>query len=218
MGITMAFLLTSLLSLAQLKGSGKMITQSYDYSNFDKLSFQNLDGQIEVEIGKTWRVLIEIDDNLAPLLEITENKSEHELKMAIKNNLNNRLYIEDTNIKIKIIMPEVSEIEQHGNSNLVVNDVVGRYFRIENSGNGTAEIKGSIDELEIINRGNGNTKAKNLLSKNATVKCSGNGNASVNVSQEITAKASGNSSVFNYGKAKFNAQSTFQGNARLIQK
>lgn len=214
--IAIVLTLTSAFANAQLKGSGKTIAKNYDYKNFDKLSFQDLDGKIEVEVGKEFSISVTIDDNLLQLLGFEENNSKNELKLFFKNNANNKKYIEDTNIKIKISMPKLLELNHSGNSNLVISNLFGTNFKLENSGNGTAKIYGSVDTLEIINKGNGNTKAEELLSKNAKINCSGNGNVSVTVSNDLTARATGNCSVFNLGNVQFNSKSTKSGNARLI--
>lgn len=214
--VAIVLTLASTFANAQLKGSGKTITKNFDYKNFDKISFQDLDGKIEVEVGKEFNISVTIDDNLFPLLNFEENNSKTELKMFFKSNANNKKYIEDTNIKIKITMPKVIEINHSGNSNLIISNLSGTNFKLENSGNGTTKISGSIDTLKIINRGNGNTKADELLSKNAVIICSGNGNVYVTVSDDLTAKATGNCSVFNFGKGQFNSQSYKSGNARLL--
>ena len=70
LAILMAFIST--FANAQLRGSGKTITKTYDYQNFDKLSFQDLDGSIEVEVGKEYSISVTIDDNLFPLLSFEE--------------------------------------------------------------------------------------------------------------------------------------------------
>jgi hypothetical protein len=216
--IAIVLTISSTFANAQLKGSGKTITKTYNYKNFDKISFENLDGNIEVEVGKEFSISVTIDDNLFPLLSFEENNSKNELKIFFKNNANNKRYIEDTNFKIRITMPKMIELSHSGNSYLIVSNLSGNNFKLENSGNGTTKISGSIDTLEIINKGNGNTKAEDLLSKNAKVKCSGNGNVYLTVSNNLTAMATGNCTVFNFGKAQFNSQSSKSGNARLINK
>ena len=216
--IAIVLTLTSIIANAQLKGSGKTVTKNYDYKNFTQLSLQDLDGKIEVEIGKEFSVSVTIDDNLLPLLAFEENNSKNELKIFFKNNTNNRKYIENTKIKIKITMPKIEAIIHSGNSSLFISNLIGTNFKLENSGNGTAIISGSVEKLEVINKGNGNTKAKELIAKNAKIKCSGNGNIYVNVSNELTVKASGNCSVVNYGKAKFDSESSKSGNAELKNK
>lgn len=214
LAILIAFIST--IANAQLRGSGKTITTTYDYKNFDVLSFQDLDGTIEVEIGKETSISITIDDNLFPLLSFEENSSKNELKLFFKDNAANKKYIEDTNIRIKITTPRLSKVNHTGNSTLTISNLLGSNFKLENSGNGTTKISGSIDTLEVINKGNGNTKAEKLLSKNAIIKCSGNGNVFLTVSTNLTATARGNCTVFNYGKAQFDSQSSKSGNARLL--
>ena len=211
-------ILASFLSSAQLKGSGKTITKTYNYSNFDKINFEDLDGKIEVEIGTTWSILVTIDDNLFPLLAFKDNQPEHELTLYFKRNGNNKMYIEDTNIKIKVTLPEASVICHTGNSSLHIKNVLGRYFRIENRGNAMTTISGTVDVLDVKNTGNGNTFAEKLMVKKATIKCSGNGNVKVNANEVITAKASGNGSVMNFGKALFDGSSSSTGNASLTNK
>lgn len=214
--IAIVLTLTSTFANAQLKGSGKTITKTYNYKNFDKVYFENLDGKIEVEIGKPWSISVTIDDNLEPLLTFTENKSEYELKIQFKGNKNNQMYIENTNFKIKITMPEASVIKNTGNSDLVVKNVFGRYFRLENTGNGDSKIFGTIDSLDINKTGNGNVNSENLLAKKATLNSTGNGDLIVNTSEELSAKLTGNGDIINKGKAKFGANSKKSGNGDLI--
>ena len=152
------------------------------------------------------------------MLGFEEDNSKNGLKIFFKNNTNNKKYIEDSNVKIKITMPKIEAVNHTGNSSLLISNLSEINFKLENSGNGTALISGSVDTLEIINRGNGSTKAKGLLTKNAKIRCSGNGNVYVNVYEKCTAKASGNCSIVNYGKAKFDSQSSRSGNANLILK
>ena len=214
--IAIVLTLTSTFANAQLKGSGKIITKTYDYKNFDKLTLDDLDGKIEVEIGKTWSISVTIDDNLENLLNFSENVSENELKIQFKGNKNNQMYIEDTNLKIKITMPEASVIKNTGNCDLLVKNIVGRYFRLENTGNGDSKISGTIDVLDIVKTGNGDVIAENLSAKKADLKSTGNGNLIANVSEELTAKLNGNGDIINKGKAKFDSNSKRSGNGKLI--
>ena len=214
--ITATMLLASILANAQLKGSGKTLTKNFNYSNFDKVYFEDIDGKLEVEIGKTWSITVTIDDNLEPLLTFEENTSEHELKVFLKGNRNNKMYIEDTHIKVKITMPEASVIRNDSNANLVVSGVNGRYFRLENLDNATTTVSGNVDELDIENKGNGNANLLDLTAKKAKITCRGNGNVSVNVDDEIEGIVSGNGNIKNKGKARFGKNSSRTGNGNLI--
>lgn len=212
----LAFSLASLLANAQLNGSGKTITKNYDFKNFDKVYFENLDGKLEVEIGKPFSISVTIDDNLVDIFSIAENSNEHELTLSFKDNWSNKKYIENTHFKVKITMPEASVIKNIGNSNLTVINIIGRYFRIENTGNGDTYINGTIDSLDIIKSGNGNIDSKKLLAKKAAVKNTGNGDVIVNVTQELTAQLNGNGDIKNIGQAKFDNNSNKTGNGDFI--
>ncbi len=213
---TIAFSLASLLANAQLNGSGKTMTKTYDFKNFDKVYFENLDGKLEVEIGKPFSISITIDDNLVDIFSITENSAEHELTLSFKDNWNNKKYIENTNFKVKITMPEASVIKNIGNSNLSIKNVIGRYFRIENTGNGDTAISGTIDSLDIIKTGNGDISSAKLTATKAVITNTGNGDVIVNVTEELTATLNGNGDVKNIGKAKFDNNSKKTGNGDFI--
>lgn len=164
-----------------LKGSGKTITQTFELKDFDKIKLLDLDGKMEVEVGKPFAISAIIDDNLAQLLEATvENGT---LTVRLKGNLYNKMYIEETNIKIKISLPKVSEIEHRSNGTLTVNEIAGSYFRIKNTGNGSAYIYGAVDELDIECIDNGSVHAEKITAKKVDVKRSGNGNVYTNQKQ-----------------------------------
>ena len=196
-----------------LRGTGKVITKTIGVRDFDKLNFEDLDGNIEVEIGKPFSVKIDIDENLEPLLYTSIEEKEYELTIGLKGNKNNKLYVEDTRIKVKITMPEASVIRHRGNSSLSVTGIIGRYFRLENEGNGTAILQGMIDDLDI--KKNGKVKAQKLVAKMAKVKSYGNGNVQVNTQISLTAHGSGNNSVMQFGPGKIDPISGIMGNGEV---
>ncbi|MEI7581413.1 DUF2807 domain-containing protein [Runella sp.] len=216
--VSVLFSLVGLMVQAQrgpLKGTGKLISKTFDFRSFDKVHLEDLDGKIEIEIGKTFSVKIEIDENLEPLLHVSKEEKEDELMISLKGNTNNKLYVEDTRIKVKVTMPEASVIRHRGNSALHITGIVGRYFRLENNGNGDASLQGNIDDLDIKKDGNGDVNAKNLIAKTAKVKCYGNGNVDVHVQISLTAHGSGNGNVGQFGPGKIEPISGITGNGEV---
>ncbi len=55
-------------SMNAINGSGNIITQSIDVSNFDRVSLEG-SGDVYIEQGQTESLTIEADDNIQPLLE-----------------------------------------------------------------------------------------------------------------------------------------------------
>jgi hypothetical protein len=196
-----------------LNGSGKIVTKVFDYKNFDKLQLNDLDGNINIEIGKPFAIKLDIDDNLEPLLKVAEYDGE--LKIKLDGNLNNNLYVENTNIKITIAMPEASVIEHRGNSKLTISGIVGRYLRIKNSGNGNAVLSGSVDELDIICRSNGAVNAEAVAAKKVNIKKSGNGNVYIKTNNSFNATGSGNGDVVNKGNGEPTSTSVVTGNGEI---
>jgi hypothetical protein len=197
---------------AQLFGTGKIITREFNYKDFDKVSIEDFDGHVEIEVGKPFSVKIEIDENLEPRLKVNKDNSENQLNIILEGNKNGRLYLEKTRIKIKISMPEAAVISHRGNTNVNVHGIMGRYFRLETSGNGDVFLSGSIDELDIKKSGNGEVKAQKLISKTAKVKSYGNGNVVVNSQISLKAHGTGNCSIIQAGTGKIDPMSGVIGN------
>ena len=208
--------LFSVNTFSQLKGSGKTTTQTFNYTNFDKISLIDIDGTFDVQVGKSFGISVTIDDNLAPLLVVDNNVTNNEVAISLKGNRNNKLYIEDTKIKVKITLPALTAIKNDSNGALNITNITGNYLKIETVDNGSTIASGAISNLEIKNVGNGVLSAENLFAKNAKIQACGNGNAVVNVSELITAKTSGNNSVINIGKAKFGTESKSSGYSRFV--
>ncbi|AWA30909.1 hypothetical protein HYN48_12945 [Flavobacterium magnum] len=203
---------------SQINGSGNTVSKSYDFTDFDKVSLNDLDGEVTIDIGKTWSVTATIDDNLSDLLQVRLDAREHLLDLSLKGNKDNRLYIENTHIRIAITMPEASVIRHDGNSHVTLSHVNGKYLRIENVSNGHLTASGKVDQLDIVHAGNGNIDARQLNCGQAGIQSDGNGQVIVCAEGKLAATGSGNGDILNTGKAAFSGSSRHQGNGKLIVK
>jgi hypothetical protein len=218
------FIITlSLISFSSLKsqnkpllGSGKPTILKYTKSGYDKINLMDFEGNIDIKIGKPHQVTIQIDDNIAQLVTFYLDEEENELSIRIRDNKNGRLYLENINSNITITLPEASVIKHRGNSNVIVEGIVGRYFRLEQQGNGDVKLAGSIDELEITKTGNGGVFAEKLISKTANINSLGNGNVSIYADTSFSAKGAGNGNIVQFGKGKSTVFSSIIGNGRIL--
>lgn len=198
------------------RGSGNIKTITYTQAGYDKLNIFDFEGKIDVVVGQSHHVVIQIDDNIAPLVEFDLDKSEYRLTIRLRDNKNGKRYLEDIQCRIKITLPETSVISHRGNSDLNVTGLLGRYFRIEHTGNGDVRLQGKMDAFDIEKNGNGGVFAENLLCNEAKVNTIGNGDVKINASKSLLAKGVGNGDIIQYGKGKQKALSKIIGNGSII--
>lgn len=198
-----------------LNGNGVVIRKTFDFRNFDKLKLQDLAGEVSVVVGKPFGIEVEIDENLAPLLNVAL-LDEGKLLVELARNRNNVLYVEKTNIKVQISLPEISVLEHRSNSDLRVRGIVGRYFRLANTGNGDASVAGTIDTFDLVKEGNGDVDAAGLGAKKIEVRAYGNGNVKVNALQQLSVSGSGNGNVQQVGTGALDKDAQLGGNGRII--
>ena len=209
-----AGLQTAFCQMGALKGSGIVVTKTFDFKNFDSIELKELDGKIEVEGGKPFSIKIAVDDNLEPLLLI--NEKNNTLTIELNKNKNNRRYVENSNIKILITLPQLSKVLQTGNSNTFIKNVENKNFVIKSRGNGNITVEGKAENIDIQRSGNGNVYAGKLIVNNATIVSTGNGNVKINASESFNARGSGNGDIQNIGKAKATSNSKKTGNGSII--
>lgn len=213
--LTFVFLLTATVAIAQQKSSENIIAKTYDFKNFDKLTFTGFNDNINIKIGATYKVEIILNEGSQNDVVFDYVASENQLSIKLKPISGKKLYSNRDTFKVNIEMPEISVLKSTGNGDVNIQNIVGRYFRAESVGNGDVNCNGTIDTFDIEKSGNGNLNAKKLLAKSAKIKNTGNGDVVVNVSEKITATNVGNGDVKNYGQAKFDNTSKSIGNGAL---
>ena len=172
----------------------------YDFKDFDKVQIENINGEVEIEIGKSYSITVSGKDNAQEQVQLT--KSEDKLLVNLVSK-----YVTDWKsrklVKVKIIMPEISKLFNFSNADVNVQKFIGRYFGIENKGNGNILVVGSvIDHIEIKNNGNGNLETKNIISKKVDISKSGNGDVNIKTDSNFNVEMAGNGDIVNYGKGK----------------
>lgn len=84
-----------------------------------------------------------------------------------------------------------------------IKNFAGRYFGIENKGNGNISVAGAVvDLIEIKNNGNGNLETKNIISKKVDISKSGNGDINIRTDGTFKVEMAGNGDIVNYGRGK----------------
>lgn len=199
------FILNSFSVLSQgnpFTGSENIKTQNYDFSNFDKISILDLDGITEIEVGKAFSVQTSIKDKYSQILEVKKNG--RELIIMFKYTKDNNKYIKKPNIKVKISCPSLDSLYKRGNSDVFVLVSNQKLLFMANEGNGSATLKGFVQQMSLINDGNGKINASYLLADVIFIKSFGNGDVVVNAKNRLDAYRNGNGKIIQEGNAKLN--------------
>lgn len=201
-----------------LKGSGKIITLNPKTINFDKIE-TNLPGKMVIEVGKEKSLSIEIDDNLSNFLTIKEDDKEHKLTFKFDfQEKEKKSWVQNTNIVVRVTMPEMSVFTQKSNSDAEISGLYGRYFRAENYGNGNIILRGAkVDKCDIDSQGNGDINAENLTAIQAKVRLRGNGDVRFNAAETYEARLNGNGNIQNIGTGTATTIDR-QGNGQVINR
>jgi hypothetical protein len=194
-----SLLILALLFVSQIT-KAQNDTKTYILKNFDKVQIENVNGEVEIELGKSYSITITGKDNVQEQVQLTKSGDKLLVKLDSQfvNDWKNR-----KDVKVKIIMPEISKLFNFSNADVSVKKFVGRYFGIENKGNGNISVVGSVvDHIEINNNGNGNLETKNIISKKVDISKTGNGDVNIRTDNDFNVEMAGNGDIVNYGKGK----------------
>jgi phosphoribosylformylglycinamidine (FGAM) synthase PurS component len=164
------------------------------------VQIDNLNGEVEIEIGKSYSITVSGEDNAQEQVELTKSADKLLVNLVSKfiTDWKNRKVV-----KVKIVMPEIAKLFNFSNADVSVKNFTGRYFGIENKGNGNVSVTGTVvDFIEIKNNGNGNLETKSIISKKVDISKSGNGDVNIRTDNNFNVDMAGNGDIVNYGKGK----------------
>ncbi len=180
-------------------GSEKISKKQYDFTHFTKISLLDIDGETEITTGDSFKIEIKMREKYLPILFVSENNNELQIKFNYTRE--NNKYIFDPRIRIKITCPSLTEVYKQGNSSVRLHVKNQSAFFLSNEGNGSATLKGKLEDLKIKNEGNGKTDARKLVAKNVQVESYGNGNVLIQATENASGKRNGNGLIIQEGKA-----------------
>ncbi len=214
--LIMALLLSGLLAGCQdvfVKGSGNLITESYNLSDFTKVEAHN-GFMLELTRSSVFSVEITVDDNVQEYLEV--DKSGDTLRIRLKRN---HAYSSAT-LEVKITMPNLYGLSLSGGSradiagfssshdlsiNLsggsrVAGDITAGDAGFDLSGGSQVYLEGTVDDLDIDGSGGSNLDLENFPADDAAINLSGGSGATVNVGGTLNINLSGGSRVIYVGE------------------
>jgi len=190
-----------------VEGSGNVITESREVSDFNEIVLGGT-GRVIVEVTGTESLTIEAEDNIMPLLETRVS--------------NGRLRL-DTSGSISPTVEVVYTITAETLDGLVISGsgaaeaeaVDGTDFRADISGSGNVEVEGTLSGLLSVSiSGSGDFDGESLTAPEGRVDVSGSGNAVVNVTDDLEVSVSGSGEVEYLGEPHI--ESSVSGSGTVI--
>lgn len=168
-------------------GSGIAKTEVRTVEAFHAISVGGT-SDVTVTVGGEQSVSVTFDDNL---LEIVRTEVSNGM-LRISTNGN---YSTSIGMKVEISVPTLDEAKVSGVSQLNIEGVNGSAFELDISGVSSAEIVGTVDQLDVSVSGTAKAKLNKLISKSVTVDTSGTSSAKVFATDSVNADASGTSNI-----------------------
>ncbi len=201
------------------RGSGNVITQPRNVSNFDKVTLNGI-GDVTVIQGSPEKLEIEAEDNILPYIQTTVENN------TLMINFEKKAVIPTKPIKFRLTMPNIHSLETQGVSNITAPQIKTDQLKLGISGTGNIEIddliansvtvnvggagnlttNGQVDSQKVTLSGAGNYDGENLQSKSAIITITGLGRVVVWVTGTMDVTISGTGGVDYYGNPQISQQ------------
>jgi hypothetical protein len=185
------------------------VTETRSVSTFNQIEVSHAI-QLDVQIGPTTSVEITTDDNLMP--HVKTSVAGNRLKVMMDTNTSTRI-----GVRVKVTTPELTALSGSGATSSTVASLEAKRFRLDLSGASTAilsvaaqnfeadlsgasrcTLSGSAERLVVECSGASHFAASTFDAHAVEVEASGASTAEVKASNELTADASGASTIL-YG-------------------
>lgn len=178
------------LSFGKIKGSGNVVSESRNVSDFKKVKVSGI-FRVEIVAQKNFSVKVEADDNLLEFIKTELNGD----TLSIKS----KKSISGTkSILVKVSAPDIEKLDVSGVSRTNLSNVNNETLEIDTSGASRVSVSGHTKNLVADLSGASRIKAAELKAMSVSVDSSGASRASVFAAEKLVADLSGASSV-SYG-------------------
>jgi hypothetical protein len=232
--LTLAVLIMVTACSSFVRGSGDLVTETRQVSNFERISLEGM-GEVIVTQGGGESLAIETDDNI-----MEHVKSEVEggtLKLGLKEGVSiiNMIYpsqliftvgVDDLtgltisgsgDIKAETFETQRLDASISGSGKVQISHLAADEVRAEISGSGEVDLAGGeVAEQDISISGSGKYLAGVLCSALVTVSVSGSGEATVCAVDTLDADLSGSGAINYYGRPSLSFSSSGSGNINSL--
>lgn len=184
--ILLVALLVSGCGFQIVTGSGKVVTETREVSNFSRITLAGI-GDLYVTQGENVSIRIEAEDNLIPYFDTAVQGNT--LTIRIKNEYMGIDLHPTKPVKFHVTTPKIKALTLAGSGNILASNVQATDFNISLLGSGNISTESlTATNVGIRLAGSGDIKLGSLHADDVSMTLAGSGNFSV---QELTATTVG---------------------------
>ncbi|MDJ0756456.1 MAG: head GIN domain-containing protein [Ardenticatenaceae bacterium] len=209
-----------------IRGSGNLVTESREVSDFNAVHLSGMGEVIITQSGEE-SLVIETDDNTLPY--VTSEVRGQTLYLGFDNSefrmfdptlLVFTINVEELeglgisgsgNIKMGELETDDLEVNLSGSGSVTVDSFTAETTVVNISGSGDVEMAGEADRQTVDVSGSGSYRAEDLRSETVNVEVNGSGNATVWATESIDINLGGSGSVSYYGNPAVNTSKSGSG-------
>jgi hypothetical protein len=167
-------------------GCGQLVNRAFDLAGFSRIDANN-SAQVEVTRGETFRVDVEVDDNLEPRLDVAVRGD------TLHIGLQNGSYSHVT-LRAQVTMPELSSVTLNGGSTLR-GVLAGKDLALDLNGGSRGTLTGTAGRVTIDINGGSQALLADLAAGEVELNANGGSRVEVKTSGAVRGKANGGSTV-----------------------
>jgi len=215
---------------AVIRGSGDLVTETRQVSNFDSIDLSG-SGEVIITQGGSETLSIETDDNVMEFVntEVEDGTLKLGFKPGVKLISPSQLtfYVEVIDLQglavsgsgdIKSEMLETDRLDANvsGSGGVRITDLSAGEVKARISGSGEVNLDGNASFQDVEISGSGKYLAGDVCSASVEVSVSGSGEATVCATESLDANVNGSGTVDYYGKPSVNSSSSGSGSINSL--
>ncbi len=215
---------------AALAGSGQVTKTQRQISGFKGLSLE-LPSNVEIIQGEAESVLIETDQNIAPLIDTVVEGDQLKirsiprsrslkptlLKITVQARTMDRITISGSgDVRAARLQAKTLEAKISGSGDIAIGTLDADSVTVAISGSGDFFAGGRANTVRLSIAGSGDVKASALAAKNVTLSIAGAGDAKVWATDTLTVQIAGSGDVDYYGDAVVSKSVAGSGRVRRL--
>jgi len=191
-----------------LSGSGNVVSNTFDLTGFSQID-TNSAVQVQVTHGDSYRVEVQVDDNLVSHLDVGVTGDTLHIR------LQNGSYRNYT-LKALVTLPELTKVTMNGASTLDGN-MAGENLSLDLNGASRITLTGTAGRLTIVANGASQLLLAGLAAESVDLDANGASHIEVNASGAVTGRANG-ASVITVGGSPTSVDIKTEGASQVITK